>query len=209
MTEPRSWDTLGATKPGAFERMVAAACCPAPGDALLAIAAEFRELDGARTSFRLDELARELFPVAAERDPGAAARRLATLLTDELHLRRDESSLEGLWLDLALERRCGHPLALAVIAAEIGRRAGLKVGICSTAWGWYAGIGEPERLWLIDPATDPGPTPSGPVRSHCGHEVAFAALTGVYARLVRDGDESAAHHAVRLRGRLPVARHGS
>ena len=122
--------------------------------------------------------------------------------------RRDESSLEGLWLDRALERRAGHPLALAVIAAEIGRRAGLRVGICSTAWGWYAGLGEPDRLWLIDPATDPGPTPTGPVRCHCGHEVAFAALTGVYARLVRDGEGAAAHHAVRLRGRLPVARHG-
>ena len=157
-----------------------------------------------RTSFRLDDFARSLFAVAAERDPGAAARTLATLLTDEVRLRRDESSLEGLWLDRALERRAGHPLTLAVIAAEIGRRAGLSVGICSTAWGWYAGIGEPERLWLIDPATDPGPTPSGPVRRHCGHEVAFAALTGIYARLVRDGDEPAANHAVRLRGRLPV-----
>ena len=79
-----------------------------------------------------------------------------------MRLRRDESSLEGLWLDQALERRAGHPLALAVVAAEIGRRAGLAVGICSTAWGWYAGIGEPERLWLIDPAADPGPTPSRP-----------------------------------------------
>jgi hypothetical protein len=39
--------------------------------------------------------------------------------------------------------------------------------------------------------------------------VAFAALTGVYARLVRDGDQPAAHRAVQLRGRLPVARHGS
>jgi Transglutaminase-like superfamily len=141
--------------------------------------------------------------------PPPAARTLAALLTDEVRLRRDESSLDGLWLDKALERRAGHPLALAVIAAEIGRRAGLSVGICSTAWGWYAGLGEPERLWLIDPSTEPGPTPSGPVRSHCGHEVAFAALTGVYARLVRDGDGPGAHHAVRLRGRLPVTRHGS
>jgi hypothetical protein len=47
------------------------------------------------------------------------------------------------------------------------------------------------------------------VRNHCGHEIAFAALTGVYARLVRDADEPAAHHAVRLRGRLPVTRHES
>ena len=203
MTEPRSWDTLGATKPGSFEHLLDAECCPSAGDALLAIAAEFRPLDRARVSFRLDELARSLFAVVAERDPGGTARALAALLTDELRFQRDESSLEGLWLDRALERRAGHPLALAVIAAEIGRRAGLQVGICSTAWGWYAGIGEPERLWLIDPATDPGPTPSGPVRSHCGHEVAFAALTGIYARLVRDGDEAAAHHAVELRGRCP------
>lgn len=203
------WDTTGATRSGAFERLVGAACCPAPGEALLAVAAEFRPLAPAPTSFRLDELARSLFAVAAGRDPGEAARALAALLTDELRLRRDESPLDGLWIDRALERRAGHPLTLAVIAAEIGRRAGLRVGICSTASGWYAGLGEPDRLWLIDPATDPGPTPSGPVRSHCGHEVAFAALTGVYARQVRDGDDAAANHAVRLRGRLPVARHGS
>lgn len=203
------WDTTGATRSGAFERLVGAACCPAPGEALLAVAAEFRPLAPAAMSFRLDELARSLFAVAAGRDPGEAARALAALLTDELRLRRDESPLDGLWIDRALERRAGHPLTLSVIAAEIGRRAGLRVGICSTASGWYAGLGEPDRLWLIDPATDPGPTPSGPVRSHCGHEVAFAALTGVYARQVRDGDDAAANHAVRLRGRLPVARHGS
>jgi Transglutaminase-like superfamily len=193
-----------------FERLLGAACCPAPGDALLAITAEFRTLDVTQTSFRLDELSRPLFNI--DRDPGVAARALATLLTDDLRLSREESSLDGLWLDRVLERRAGHPLALAVIAAEIGRRAGLAVGICSTAWGWYAGIGQPERLWLIDPATDPGPTPTGPVRSHCGHEVAFAALTGIYARLarlVRDGDGAAAHRAVHLRGRLPVMRHES
>ena len=192
-----------------FDRLFDSPCCPAPGDALLAIAAEFRDVDPDRASFRLDDFSRGLFAVAAERDPGAAARELAELLTNKVRMRRDESSLEGLWLDRTIERRAGHPLVMAVVAAEIGRRAGLKVGICSTAWGWYAGIGEPDRLWLIDPATDPGPTPSGPVRCHCGHEVAFAALTGVYARLVRDGDQPAAHHAVRLRGRLPVARHES
>jgi hypothetical protein len=50
--------------------------------------------------------------------------------------------------------------------------------------------------------------PCGPVRRHCGHEVAYAALTGIYARLVRDGDGDAAQHAAQLRARLPVARHG-
>src|SRR5918996_6439826 len=117
MTEPLWWDIQGAT---AFERLLASACCPAPGEALLAIAAEFRPLDAARVSFRLDEHARSMFAVVAGREPGAAARELATLLTDEVRLRRDESSLDGLWLDAALERRAGHPLTLAAIAAEMG-----------------------------------------------------------------------------------------
>ena len=155
-----------------FDRLFESACCPPPGDALLAIASEFRSVDADRASFRLDDFARSLFAVAAERDPGSAARALAALLTDEVRMRRDESSLEGLWIDQALERRAGHPLALAVVAAEIGRRAGLKVGICSTAWGWYAGIGEPERLWLIDPADRPRPDALGaralPLRSRGG-----------------------------------------
>jgi len=208
MTEPRLWDTLEATKAGAFERLLATPCCPGPGDILLAITGEFRPVAAGRVSFRLDELARSLFDVADARDARAASHRLATLLTDDLRFRTDDSSLDGLWVDTALERRAGHPLTLAVIAAEIGRRAGIAVGICSTPTGWYAGIGEPERLWLIDPVLDPGPTPAGPVRSHCGHEVGFAALTGIYARLLRDGDDVGAHRAARLRGRLPVSRHG-
>ena len=174
---------------------------------LLAVAGEFRPVDAAAVSFRLDEYARVMFDAAAARDGGATSHRLAALLTDELRFRTDESSIEGLWLDRVLDRRAGHPLALAVLAAEIGRRAGIAVGVCSTPTGWYAGIGERERLWLIDPALDPGPTPSGPVRRHCGHEVAFAALTGVYARLIRDGEGAGACRAAHLRGRLPVGRH--
>jgi hypothetical protein len=202
MGDRRSWDT-----PETFERLLGGTCCPAAGDVLLAIAAEFRPVDAARVSFRFDELARSLFAVAAEGDPSATSLALAQVLGDELRFRADERSLDGLWLDAALDRRAGHPLTLAVVAAEIGRRAGVAVGVCSTACGWYACIGEADRLWLIDPMTNPGPTPSGPVRRHCGHEVAFAALTGIYARLVRDGDEAGAGRAAWLRGRLPVARH--
>ena len=203
MTEPRPWDTIAPT----FERLLGEDCCPPPGEMLLAVAAEFRPVDATAVSFRLDEHARSMFGAAAARDGSAASHRLAALLTDELRFRTDESTVEGLWLDRVLDRRAGHPLALAVVAAEIGRRAGIAVGVCSTPTGWYAGIGEPDRLWLIDAALDPGPTPSGPVRRHCGHEVAFAALTGVYARLIRDGDGAGACRAARLRGRLPVGRH--
>ena len=206
MADRRSWDGL---EVAAFDRLLGTGCCPAAGEMLLAIAAEFRAVDAAAVSFWLDELGRSLFEVAALREPRTASFALAELLTGELRFRADETTLDGLWLDSVLARRAGHPLALAVIAAEIGRRAGLGVGICSTPCGWYAGIGEPERLWLIDPVTDPGPGPSGPVRVHCGHEVAFAALTGIYARLLRDGDDAAASRAVALRGRVPVARHSA
>ena len=167
-----------------------------------------RAVDAAALSFRLDEHARVMFDAAAARDGGATSHRLAALLTDELRFRTDASSIEGLWLDRVLDRRAGHPLALAVLAAEIGRRAGLPGRRVLDADRLVPGIGERKRLWLIHPALDPGPTPSGPVRRHCGHEVAFAALTGVYARLVRDGEGAGACRAAQLRGRLPVGRHG-
>jgi len=206
MPDHGTWDAVAADA-SAFDRLLTDDVCPPPGVMLLAIAAEFRPFDPAPVSFRLDELARELFDAVAQPDPGAASHRLAALLTDELRLRTDEASVDGIWLDAVLARRAGHPLALAVLAAEIGRRAGLAVGVCSTPTGWYAGLGGRERLWLIDPALDPGPTPSGPIRRHCGHEVGFAALTGIYARMIRDGEGSRACQAAHLRGRLPVGRH--
>jgi Transglutaminase-like superfamily len=206
MTEPQLWDTVGATTKGAFERLVAGPCPPG-GELLLAIAREFRHVETGVVSYRLDELARGLFGVVDEGDGRVISHRLAAVLTDEQGFRSDESSVEGLLLPAVIERRAGHPLALSVLAAEIGRRAGVAVGVCSTPTGWYAGIGSRERLWLIDPVTDSRPTPTGPVRRHCGHELAFAALTGLYARFIRDRDDTCAHRAAQLRGRLPIGRH--
>jgi hypothetical protein len=205
MTEPQLWDTVGTTGPGAFERLVAGACPPG-GELLLAIAAEFRPVASGTVSYRLDELARSLFGVAGGGEPRDIAHRLAGVMTEEQGFSSDESSVDGLLLDAVLERRAGHPLVLSVVAAEAGRRAGVAVGVCSTPNGWYAGLGGGEQLWLIDPAIDSRPTPTGPVRRHCGHELAFAALTGLYARFVRDGDEAGAERAAKLRSRLPVAR---
>jgi Transglutaminase-like superfamily len=199
------WDTMEATRTGGFERLVAGPCPPA-GDLLLAMAARFRSVDAGLASFRLDDMARSVFPVA-EGEAREVSHAIAALLTDEHRFATDEKSPDGLLLDAVLERRAGHPLILAALAAEIGRRAGLALTVCSTPTGWYAGIAETDRLWLIDPTMDARPTPTGPVRKHCGHELAFGALTGLYARYVRDGEDALAERAARLRGRLPVARH--
>ena len=155
------WDCLGAK--ASFERLLNGDACPPPGVMLLAIGAEMKPVDVAAVSFRLDELARKLFDASAGGEPGAASHRLAALLTDELRLRTDESSVEGMWLDVVLERRAGHPLALAVLAAEIGRRAGLAVGVCSTphrrlraaAAGWRGGTRLPRGADARPPAGRP------------------------------------------------------
>lgn len=187
----------------AFARLVAGPC-PPPGELLLAVAAELRPVDLDRASFRLDELARGLFAEALRRDRQASSRRLARLLIEEARFRGDPGPARGLLLDEVLARRAGHPLALAVVAAEVGRRAGVEVAVCSTPTGWYAGMGTGGRLWLIDPAVNPGPTPAGPIRRHCGHELAWVALGELEERLAREGDRAAARRAAALRTRLLI-----
>ena len=179
--------------------------CPPPGDMLLAISAEFRAVDLDAVSYELDDLARGLFGVRDE--PRDASHRLATLLTDELRLHTDESSVDGIFLDTVLDppRRP---------SAHAGR-----------ARGGDRPPRRPRRRRVLDadrlvrgarraraPVADrPAPRPRadavGPVRRHCGHEVGFAALTGVYARLIRDGEGARACRAAQLRGQLPVGRH--
>jgi regulator of sirC expression with transglutaminase-like and TPR domain len=193
------------TSASAFERLVAGPC-PPPAELLLAVAAELRPVNLERTSFRLDELARGLFAAALGRDPAAIPRRLARLLIEEARFRGEPEPARGLLLDEVLARRAGHPLALAVVAAEVARRAGVEVAVCSTPTGWYAAMGTPSRLWLIDPAVNPGPAPAGPVRRHCGHELAFVALGGLAQRLAVEGDRAGARRAAALRARLPVVR---
>ena len=201
----------GCDRAGAFDRLLESACCPPPGDALLAIAAEFRPRRrrraraSASTSF-----ARALFAVAAERDPGAAARALAALLTDEVRLRTRRVLARG------AVARPGARAPRRPSARARRDRGGDRPPRRARRSASARRLGlvrrhRRARAAMADRPRDsiPAPTPSGPVRCHCGHEVAFAALTGVYARLVRDGDEAAAHHAVQLRGRLPVARHES
>jgi hypothetical protein len=177
--------------------------CPPVADLMLALAAEFRAVDAAAAEDRLDELARPLFGL----EPRTAASALARELDRDPGFDAERASVGGLWLDLVLEARAGHPLILAAIAAETGRRAGLAVHVLSTSSGWYAGLADGERLWLIDTTMDGRRVDAWRLRRHCAHELAFAALLGLSERFERLGDTRGAGLAALLRQQLPLLRH--
>lgn len=177
--------------------------CPPVADLMLALAAEFREVDADAADQRLDELALPLFGLAGG-DLRVAAAHLADLLDTDPGFDADRASIAGLWFDAALEARAGHPLVLAAIVAEIGRRAGLDVHILSAPTGWYAGLADGERLWLVDATMDGARADPWSLRRHCTHELAFAALLGLSERFHRAGDRHGAAKAALLRSRLPL-----
>ena len=68
--------------------------------------------------------------------------------------RPEPKAVDGLWLDEVLNSRRGHPVLLAAMATELGRRSGWEVTVCSCPTGWYAGLHEDSVLWLVDPTGD-------------------------------------------------------
>jgi regulator of sirC expression with transglutaminase-like and TPR domain len=177
--------------------------CPPIADLMLALAAEFRDVDPDAADRHLDELALPLFGLAGG-DLRVAAARLATLLDTEPGFDADRSSVTGLWFDAALEAHAGHPLVLAAIVAEVGRRAGLGVHVLSAPTGWYAGLADGERLWLVDATMDGTTADPWSLRRHCTHELAFAALLGLSERFQRAGNRHGSAKAALLRSRLPL-----
>ncbi len=87
------------------------------------------------------------------------------------------------------------PLILAAIATEVGRRAGLDVHVLSAPTGWYAGLGDGDRLWLVDATMDGSKADPWSLRRHCAHELAFAALLGLSERYEKVGDSHRADRA--------------
>ena len=94
--------------------------CPALAETLLAVVAAWRPVDHTDLDGQLDQLARGLFAAG----PGGRERAgaLALLLAREFHA--DPGPVDGLWLDEVLATRRGHPVLIASLAAELGRRAG-------------------------------------------------------------------------------------
>jgi hypothetical protein len=172
--------------------------CPPLADTLLAVAGVWRPVSRANVDVQLDALALPLFAVGPSGEGRAGA--LAGLVS--LALSADARSAEGLFLDELLATRSGHPVLIAAVAAELGRRAGWEIAVYSSPTAWYAGLLDGGTLWLIDPTrTTGGPDTPTIVRRHCAHELAYALLTGLAERL--DGPRDRAR-ARAMRERLAL-----
>src|SRR4051812_7483283 len=100
--------------------------CPSLAETLLAVVAAWRPVDHIVLDGQLDQMSRALF--SAPRDGRARARTLADFLTRELE--PDATSVEGLWLDEVLATQRAHPVMIAALGAELGRRAGWSITVC-------------------------------------------------------------------------------
>jgi hypothetical protein len=170
--------------------------CPPLAETLLAVVAAWRPVDSIDLDGQLDQLARGLF--AAGRGGRERAGALALLLAREF--RADPGPVDGLWLDEVLATRRGHAVMIAAVAAELGRRAGWEISVCSTPTAWYAGLLDDGVLWLIDPTGTADGVPTM-VRRHCAHELAYVVLTGLAERFDSPRDRA---HARTLRDSLAL-----
>jgi regulator of sirC expression with transglutaminase-like and TPR domain len=106
-------------------RILAAAPEPPLDELLLALAAEFREIDAERALRRLDRLAERVDPLAIGARAELAA--LVDVLDTFSEMPGDGRDPCELMLDVVLEQRRGAGLLLEVVRNEVARRAGIAV----------------------------------------------------------------------------------
>lgn len=188
------------TRDAALERLLGTPSLAAD-DALIALADRFAGCDRTGVLERLDDVARELFGAAAM-PPRAQADRLAGALTCTLGLRPVTHDHRALLVDRALASCAAHPLVIAAVGHELGRRAGLATRICRAGTDWWLAFPGDDVLTAI--ACSAGtPTPAGPLRAICLHQLAYALL----AHLGHDGPPAWHGVAVELLDRLPTGHH--
>jgi hypothetical protein len=174
-------------------------------DIALEIAAEFTPVAAGAARLDLDRLASGTRYIA-ELDPTERARLFVEVLARGDGFTSDgDRDPSSLMLDRVLERRVGHPLALAVVYAAVARRAGFELHP----------IGNESVCMLGDPQADPpvaiDPVPQGrplprPARWLCPHLVALMLINAIGTRYMGRGDLGPAIRAAELRLLLPLSR---
>jgi hypothetical protein len=177
-------------------RLHASVTCPAPAAVAASIAWELSDLDVERAERAYDALRPHV-----EHGPDAEGQLRAL---GETELRGVHGGgIESLLLDKALERGTGHPILVAVILQELGRRAGLPVGIVGGAAGHFVAHQRLTEPLLLDPMTGRLVEAQGVLQWRCGHQVAAELLDELQPRYERIGDFTRAVRVAKMRCTLP------
>ena len=182
-------------------RLHASVTCPSPAELALSLAWELGDPDLDRSERALTVLAAatpaELEPTPLDQlrtlgDPVAGGT-LEARANGEVHL------------DRLLANGNGHPLTVAILLDELGRRAGLPVGIVAGESGHFIAHQRLMEPLVLDPVTGrlTDATRLGTLIWRCGHQVAAELLDLVQPRYERVGDLVRAVKVARLRMTLP------
>lgn len=191
-----------------FAQQVRADVCPPHAELLLALAAEFSFVDDTAFYDALDALAAPL--MAAHRHPPRLQMlALRASLRPFRPVAADAAGRSALLVDAVLARFEGDPTLLVCLGAELGRRAGMPLGVIGDRHGRHLvahrAMDEPVAL---DPVADkPVARIDEPGRYtwRCAHQVAFVVLGHIAGHaLLQTGERHVAEHAMRLRLALPI-----
>ena len=124
---------------------------------------------------------------------------------------RSDGGVEDLLVDRVVARGYGHGAAVAVVLCELGRRAGMPVGVVGAGAQHFVAH-EEVSPWLLDvtsgelvDARTVRPAPEW----RCAHEISDVLLSEAQRRCERDGDLTRALRAATTSVRAAVRRGGA
>jgi len=118
---------------------------------------------------------------------------------------RDDGQVEDLLVDHVVASGRGDEAIVAVVLCELGRRAGMPLGVVGACGRHFVGH-EEVTPWLLDVATGElldARTLGDAPEWRCGHQVANVLLNRAQERCERSGDLARALRAATLRCSLP------
>jgi hypothetical protein len=182
--------------------------CPSHAELAVSLAGSFEEVDARALDDRLDALARHLAPPASEH-PLAELKALARLLPRGGP--PSDVDTDCLMPHTVLDCGAPHPLGLAIVAVEVGRRLGFAVGIVSNGSDHFLAHTQLPAPLLVHAGTgelcDANLLP-GPLTWRCAHETAGLLLDELEPRWVAQGRLDLALRASEIRLCLPFNENG-
>jgi Transglutaminase-like superfamily len=187
--------------------------CPATGELAIALGAELAPVDEAALDAALDRIAEELAPAAhiePERQMVAAELVLAQHLRVEAGAERSVG-IDDLLPHLVAARGRGHELAVALVALEAARRAGLRLSLVACPDAVFLGHPRLSAPVLLAPAPDwhlldARDLDEPELAWQCAHEAASLLLGALLERTRRSGLLATELRAAELCLALPVER---